>query len=143
MAKLTGKLCSYLPLIVCGAMAVSFCGRIHAQSSGEKILLARAQAHMAHGEPELAVQIWQQVLLSDPDCREAVLGIAKADMQLGKTEEEQRYQKRLLELGASPAEIQQVQSVSHVQPKSVLLEQARHLAQEGRSAEAIAAYREL
>ncbi len=143
MAKLTGTHRSYLSLIACGAMAVSFCGRIHAESSGEKILLARAQAHMAHGEPELAVQIWQQVLLSDPDCREAVLGIAKADMQLGKTEEAQRYQKRLLELGASSAEIQQVESVSHVQPKSVRLEQARHLAQEGRSAEAVAAYREL
>ena len=47
MAKLTGTHRSYLSLIACGAMAVSFCGRIHAQSSGEKILLARAQAHMA------------------------------------------------------------------------------------------------
>lgn len=99
MAKLRGKLHSYLLLVAYGAMAMSLCGRMHAQSSGEKILLGRAQSHLAHGEPELAVQTWQQVLLSDPNCREAILGIAKAEMQMGKTEEAQKYEQRLRELG--------------------------------------------
>jgi len=141
MAKLSGKRLSYLLLI--GAMAVSSFGRIYAQSGGEKILLTRAQAHLAHGEPELAVQIWQQVLLSDPTCKEAILGIAKADMQMGKTEEAQRYEQRLRELGTSAADVQQIESIPHVQPQSVRLEHARRLAQEGKYTDAMAAYREL
>jgi tetratricopeptide (TPR) repeat protein len=143
MARLSGKLCSYLLLIACVTTAASPSGRVYAQSGGEKILLERAQAHLAHGEPELAVQIWQQVLLSDPTSHEAILGIAKADMQMGKTEEAQRYEERLRELGISAAEIQQIESIPHEQPQSVRLAQARRLAQEGRSAEAVAAYREL
>jgi cellulose synthase operon protein C len=143
MVKLRSKFCSSLLFIACGAMAMSPTGRVYAQSGGEKILLARAQAHLAHGEPELAVQIWQQVLLSDPTCREAILGIAKADMQMGKTEEAQRYEERLRELGISAADVQQIESIPHAQPQSVRLEHARRLAQEGRSAEAVAAYREL
>jgi cellulose synthase operon protein C len=143
MAKLRGKLHSYLLLVAYGAMAMSLCGRIHAQSSGEKILLARAQSHLAHGEPELAVQTWQQVLLSDPNCREAILGIAKADMQMGKTEEAQKYEQRLRELGTSTADVQQIESIPHVQPQAVRLDHARRLAEQGKYADAMAAYRDL
>ena len=69
------------------------------ESPAEKILLAKAQSLVAHGHLELAIQTWQQVLLSDPTDREALLGIAKADMQLGKTEEAQKYAQRLRDLG--------------------------------------------
>jgi tetratricopeptide (TPR) repeat protein len=143
MAKLSGKVCSCLLLVACGAAAMSFSGRMYAQSSAEKILLARAQSHLAHGDLQLAVQIWQQVLLSDPSCREAILGIAKADMQMGKSAEAQKYEQRLREIGTSAADVQQIESIPRQQPQSVRLDHARGLAEQGRYADAVAAYRDL
>ncbi len=140
MAKSSHKLCCCVLLLACGA---SFSGGLYAQSTAEKILLARAQAHMAHGDPELAVQVWRQVLLSDPACREAILGIAKADMQMGKTAEAQQFEQRLRELGATGADVQKIESIPHQQPQSVRLDQARRLAAQGKYTEAMTAYRDL
>ena len=116
---------------------------LSAESAGEKILLAKAQSLVAHGHLELAVQTWQQVLLSDPSDREALLGIAKADMQLGKTEEAQKYAQRLRDLGNSSTDLAQIEAMPHVQPQSVRLNDARRLAQQGKYVDAMKVYRGL
>jgi Flp pilus assembly protein TadD len=116
---------------------------LSAESPAEKVLLAKAQSLLAHGHLDLAIQTWQQVLLSDPTDREALLGIAKADMQLGKTEEAQRFAQRLRDLGASSADLSQIEAMPHVQPPSVRLKQARSLAQQGKYADAMKVYRDL
>jgi tetratricopeptide (TPR) repeat protein len=102
--------------------------RLCAESPAEKMLLAKAQSLVAHGHLELAIQTWQQVLLSDPADREALLGIAKADMQLGKTEEAQKYEQQLRDLGNSSADVAQIEAMPHVQSQSVRLNDARRLA---------------
>jgi cellulose synthase operon protein C len=125
------------------ALAAGLCGPLHAQSSAEKMLLAKAQSLVAHGHLELAVQTWQQVVLSDPSNREALLGLAKAEMQLGKTEEAEKYAQRLRDLGNSSADLARIESMPHVQPQAVRLNDARRLTQQGRYAEAMKIYREL
>jgi len=113
------------------------------QSNAEKVLLVKAQSLVAHGHLDLAVQTWQQVLLSNPANREALLGIAKADMQLGKTEEAQKYMQRLRDLGNSSGDLAQIAAMPQVQPQSVRLIEARRLAQHGRYTDAMKIYHDL
>ena len=86
MVKMSGNACPKLLLMASCALAMGLSSRLSAESPAEKMLLTKAQSLVAHGHLDLAVQTWQQVLLSDPNDREALLGIAKADMQLGKTD---------------------------------------------------------
>ena len=54
-----------------------------AQASPERtrqILIANAQALESRGRPDMAIQIWQQILLSDPKNVEALAGLAR-DLQ--------------------------------------------------------------
>src|ERR1700761_2364575 len=81
-----------------------------AQSPAEKTLLARAQSLAAGGQLDIAVQIWQQVLLADATSQEALAGIAKADMQMGKTGEAEKYLDRFRRAGGSSEEIATIQA---------------------------------
>jgi Flp pilus assembly protein TadD len=143
MVRMSGKI--YLRLLVMAscALAIGLSNHLFAESPAEKVLLTKAQSLLAHGHLELAIQTWQQVLLSDPANREALLGIAKGDMQLGKTEEAQKFAQRLRDLGASAADLGQIEAMPHVQPPSVRLKQARSLAQQGKYADAMKVYRDL
>ncbi len=143
MVRMSGKAYLRLLLMASCALGMGLCNRLSAESPAEKVLLAKAQSLVAHGHLELAVQTWQQVLLSDPAEREALLGIAKADIQLGKTEEAQKFAQRLRDLGASSADLGQIEAMPHVQPPSVRLKQARSLAQQGKYVDAMKVYREL
>jgi len=143
MVKLSGKACPKLLLMASCVLAMGLSNRLCAESPAEKMLLAKAQSLVAHGHLELAIQTWQQVLLSDPADREALLGIAKADMQLGKTEEAQKYEQQLRDLGNSSADVAQIEAMPHVQSQSVRLNDARRLAQQGKYADAMKVYRDL
>jgi cellulose synthase operon protein C len=143
MAKLSGNACPKLLLLATCALAMGLARPLSAQSTAEKILLSKAQSLVAHGHLELAVQTWQQVLLSDPTDRDALVGIAKADMQLGKTEEAQKYVQKLRELGNGSADLAQIEAMPHVGTQSARLNEARHLAQRGKYAEAMKIYRDL
>ena len=127
--RLSGNVCPKLLLLATCALAMGLARPLYAQSTAEKILLSKAQSLVAHGHLELAVQTWQQVLLSDPTDRDALLGIAKADMQLGKTEEAQKYVQRLRDLGSGSADLAQIEAMPHVGTQSARLNEARRLAQ--------------
>ena len=114
MVKMSGNTGPKLLLMASCALAMGLSSRLSAESPAEKMLLAKAQSLVAHGHLDLAVQTWQQVLLSDPNDREALLGIAKADMQLGKTQEAQKYAQRLRDLGNSSADLAQIEAMPHV-----------------------------
>jgi tetratricopeptide (TPR) repeat protein len=143
MVRLRGKIRPEVLLIASCVMVTSLSGHLYAQSAAERVLLAKAQSLVAHGHLELAVQTWQQVLLSDPAEREALLGIARADMQLGKREEAKVYIQRLRNLGSNSAELAEIETMPNMQPQSVRLNDARRLAQEGRYADAMKSYRDL
>jgi cellulose synthase operon protein C len=115
----------------------------HAQSAAEKALLAKAKSLADTGHLNIAVQTWQQVLLADNTNKEALAGLAKADMRLGKTEEANKYLDRLRAAGGSPAEIAQIQAMQGGQPQPVQLRKAAQLAQQGQYAEAMRIYRKV
>lgn len=132
-------------LLIAATCCLSLCSPrdMSAQSSGEQVLLGKAQTLASKGHLEMAVQTWQQVLLADPNNHEALLGIAKADMQLGKTDEARKYLDRLRAAGGSPAEIAKIQAMPNVASKNERLSQAASLAQAGRYADAMRIYRDV
>jgi cellulose synthase operon protein C len=138
-----GTACEKLLLLASCALVIGYPGRLYGQSAAEKVLLAKAQSLVAHDHLDLAIQTWQQVLLSDPTQREALIGIAKAEIQLGKPEEAQKYTQRLRDLGSSSADLAQIQAMPRVQPQAERLANARRLATQGKSADAMKVYRDL
>lgn len=130
-------------LLIVATCCLSLCctWNMSAQSSGEQVLLSKAQTLAAKGHLEMAVQTWQQVLLADPNSHEALLGIAKADMQLGKTDEARKYLDQLRAAGGNAADIAKIQAMPGVAPRNERLNQAASLAQAGRYADAMRIYR--
>ena len=143
MEKLKSKIYRWLLWTALAAAAVGAPDRLLATSPAEQALLAKAQALAAHGHLNLAVQTWQQALLSDPQNKEALAGIARAEMRLGKPKEAQRYLDRLRALGADAAAIGHIASMSDVQPPAVRLEEASRLAQSGKYTEAMRIYHDI
>lgn len=143
MEKLSRNLWRWLlPASICITVAAAPCCLL-ASSTAEQALLTRAQSLATHGHLDMAVQTWQQVLLSDPNNKDALAGIAKADMQLGKPAEAEKYVNRLRALGASAATVGQIEAMPRVQPQEVRIEEARSLAQAGKYAEAMRIYHDV
>jgi len=133
-------------LLVCTALGMAILGkpgRLLSAPSAEDALLARAQGLASHGHLDMAIQVWQQVLLSDPQSKDALAGIARADMQLGTTQDAQNYLDRLRAAGGTSATIAQIVGMPHVQPPAVRLDQARRLVESGKYEEALRIYRDI
>lgn len=141
MVKLSCRYVRYALLAVVCVLSAAWSTGACAQSSAEKALLTKAQSLAASGHLNMAVQTWQQVLLVDASNQEALLGIAKADMQLGKNDEARQYLDRLRAAGGNPADIARIQAMPSLQPQAVQLSQAAQLAQQGKAAEAMVIYR--
>ena len=127
-------------LVVAAAGSPCF---VHAASQAEQALLARAQSLAEHGQLDIAIQTWQQVLLSDPNSKDALAGIARAEMQLGRAKDAEPYLDKLRSLGGSGQVIAQIEAMPHVQPPSQRLDDAQRLAQKGDYADAMKTYRQI
>ena len=143
MEKLNSSFHRRILLTAIGALAIGAPCYLPAQTAGEKALLAKAQSLASHGRLDMAVQTWQQVLLSNPNNTDALAGIAKADMQLGKPDEARQYLDRLRAAGGNPSAVAQIQAMPRVAPQSERLSEASRLAQNGQYAEAMRIYRDV
>jgi len=143
MEKVNRNVCRNLLLVAACAFSLGLARSVPAQSTAERALLTKAQSLASSGHLDMAVQTWQQVLLANPGNREALLGIAKADMQLGNTEEANKYLDRLRAAGGNAADIARIKAMPDVAPRNVRLSQAASLAQSGRYADAMRIYRDV
>jgi Tfp pilus assembly protein PilF len=125
-----------VPVIAHPAMAQGDAGAIHT-------LLERAKYLEAHGHPDIAAQAWQQVLLSDPQNREALAGLAKADMQLGRTEDARGYLDRLKAIGGNSADVQAIENMPVVKSRDARLDAAVRAARAGDYAGAVRIYQQV
>jgi tetratricopeptide (TPR) repeat protein len=123
--------------------SLAFQARAEDSSSAVRALLARARTLAAHGHLEIAVQTWQQVLLSEANNLEALRGIADADMQLGRKKEAQIYLDRLKRAGGSETEVNRIAEMQDLAPQQDRLAQAGKLARAGQYAQAMQIYREI
>ena len=143
MEKLNRKFHRRILLTIIGTLAIGVPCSLPAQSTAEKVLLSKAQSLAASGRLDMAVQTWQQVLLSNPKNIEALTGIAKADMQLGKQDEARQYLDQLRAAGGSAATISQIEGMPHLAPQSDRLKEAGRLAESGQSVQAMKIYRDI
>src|SRR5579885_2776894 len=143
MEKLTRQSARICTLALLCAFSIGTSTPALAQSASEKALLAKAQKLAESGHLDMAAQTWEQVLLADPNNREALLGISKADMQLGKTADARRYLDRLRAAGGTQQEITKILETPRTQSRSERLEEAGRYAQEGNYSEAMRVYREV
>ena len=112
-------------------------------SSARTILVENAQALEARGRPDLAIQVWQQILLSDPNNTVALAGLARDLRLIGSVDKSNQALDRLRRINPSNPEIARIESLSGTETESDQLRRAGQLAREGRVQDAMRIYRQL
>lgn len=108
-----------------------------------KSLLDKARAFKAQGRMDLAVQTWQQILLTAPNNPDALSGLARAAKLDGNTALSNSYLERLRTINPNDPNIARTQSLSIQQSQITQLQQAGKLADAGQYAAAMAIYRQI
>ncbi|MGD0520657.1 MAG: cellulose synthase subunit BcsC-related outer membrane protein [Terracidiphilus sp.] len=107
------------------------------------ILLQKAHALESRGRPDMAIQIWQQILLSDPKNTEALAGLAKDYKLTGSPEKSSEALDRLRAINPNDPNITRIEDMASMRSQSEALRQAGELASQGKLDDAMRIYREL
>jgi tetratricopeptide (TPR) repeat protein len=107
------------------------------------ILVEKAHELESRGRPDMAIQIWQQVLLSDPKNVGALGGLAKDLKLIGATDKANDALERLRKINPNDANIPKVQALPSTRVESEQLHRAGELARQGKLDDAMRIYREL
>lgn len=107
------------------------------------ILIEKAHALEARGRPDMAIQLWQQILLSDPKSTEALAGLAKDYKLIGSADQSNAALDRLRSVNPDDPNIGRIAALSSTRVQSDRLRQAGEMARQGKPDEAMKIYREL
>ncbi|MFP5235859.1 MAG: cellulose synthase subunit BcsC-related outer membrane protein [Acidobacteriota bacterium] len=108
-----------------------------------QILISNAHALESRGRPDMAVQVWQQVLLSDPNNAEALAGLARDLRMTGQIRQSQTTLEKLKKVNPNSPEIGKIQGLTTSTQQNGRLRQAGALAAAGHNEDAMRIYREL
>ncbi len=108
-----------------------------------QILVANAHALESRGRPDMAIQIWQQILLSDPKNPEALAGLARDYRLSGSLKESDAALEKLRAVSPNDPNIPKIQALTSTRLQSDRLRQAGELARQGKNEDAMRIYREL
>jgi tetratricopeptide (TPR) repeat protein len=108
-----------------------------------EILVEKAHALESRGRPDMAIQLWQQILLSDPRNSEALAGLAKDLKLIGSGDKATEALERLRKLNPNDPNIAKIQALSSTRAESDQLQKAGDLARQGRLDDAMRIYRQL
>lgn len=106
-------------------------------------LIAKGHALEARGRPDMALQLWQQVLLSDPNNADALAGVARDYKLMGRAAQASQALDRLRAAHPHDPNIGRIQALSSTANQSAQLQQAGNLARQGRADDAMRIYRQL
>ena len=107
------------------------------------ILVDKARALEARGRPDMAIQLWQQILLSDPRNTDALAGLAKDYKMIGNKAQSDEALDRLRAVNPNDPNIGRIASMTSTRVQSDRLREAGELARQGKSEAAMNIYREL
>jgi tetratricopeptide (TPR) repeat protein len=107
------------------------------------VLVQKGHALEARGRPDMAIQLWQQILLSDPNNAEALAGLAKDLKLVGNSDQANATLDRLRKVNPSDPNIARIQSLSSTRAQSDQLRAAGDLARQGKVDQAMRIYRAL
>jgi tetratricopeptide (TPR) repeat protein len=108
-----------------------------------RVLIEKAHALEARGRPDMAIQSWQQILLSDPNNTEALGGLARDYKLIGSGDQSNSALERLRRVNPNDPNIGKIASLNSTRAQSDRLRQAGELARQGKPEEAMKIYREL
>jgi cellulose synthase operon protein C len=103
----------------------------------------KAHALESRGRPDMAIQIWQQILLSDNKNTEALAGLAKDYKLTGAPEKSSEALDRLRAISPNDPNIAKIEGMASMRSQSDALHQAGDLARAGKLDDAMRIYREL
>ena len=117
---------------------------LHAQkgSDAEKVLIDKAKALEARGRPDIAVQVWQQILLSDPNNPQALEGVARDYRLSGNSAASDEALGKLRKINPGNPNINSIQGLTSNKTRDARLSQAGALAKAGNAEGAMRIYRE-
>ncbi|KAA6465133.1 tetratricopeptide repeat protein [Acidobacteria bacterium AB60] len=108
-----------------------------------QILVTNAHALESRGRPDMAIQLWQQILLSDPKNPEALAGLARDYKLSGQAKEADAALDKLRAANPNDPNISKIQALTSTRTQSDRLRQAGELARQGKNDDAMRIYREL
>jgi tetratricopeptide (TPR) repeat protein len=125
----------------------------HAQNAGAKrpaetaaaarnLMVEKGHALEARGRPDLAIQVWQQVLVSDPNNVESLAGMAR-DLKLTGSDKAIEALDRLRKASPNNPDIAKIEALAGTHAESAELRQAGDLARQGKTEEAMRLYKQL
>jgi len=114
----------------------------NAPEATRAILIQKAHALEARGLPDMAIQLWQQVLLSDPKNAESLAGLAR-DLKLSGSGQAIEALDRLRKVNPNDPNIAKIQALASTPAESADLRQAGDLARQGKADDAMRIYRQL
>jgi tetratricopeptide (TPR) repeat protein len=117
-------------------------GQAPKQSDAEKTLIQKAQALENRGRPDIAVQVWQQILAADPNNQLALQGVARDYRLSGNSSASDAALDKLRKINPSDPNISRIQGLSSNKTRDVRLGQAGALAKAGNPEAAMRIYRE-
>ncbi len=103
----------------------------------------KARALESRGRPDMAIQLWQQILLSDPQNTDALAGLAKDYKLIGSDALANQTLDRLRAISPNDPDIARIQSMSSSSQETEQLRQAGDLTRQGRNDDAMRIYRQL
>jgi len=106
------------------------------------MMVEKAHVLEARGRPDLAIQLWQQILLSDPNNTESLEGLAR-DLKLAGSEKAIEALDRLRKAHPNDPNIAKIQAMASTRAENAQLRQAGDLAREGRVEDAMRLYKQL
>lgn len=111
-------------------------------SEAERALIEKAQALESRGRPDIAVQVWQQILLSDANNALALAGVARDYRLSGNSTASDEALDKMRRINPSDPNIGKIQSLTSNKTRDVRLGQAGALAKAGNPDAAMRIYRE-
>jgi len=108
-----------------------------------KLLVEQARALDARGRPDMAIQLWQQILLSDPNNVDALAGLARDYKSAGLSEKANDVLERLRRVNPNDPNIAKIAQMTSTHAQSESLRQAGELARQGKPDAAMQIYRGL
>lgn len=125
--------------------ALASTGRSPAQGAGSEktrqTLIANARSFETRGRPDLALQIWQQVLFSDAKNAEALAGVARDYKLMGKNTEANAALDRLRAAYPNDPNIAKIAALQSAPAQDSALKSAGDLARSGNNEQAMQVYR--
>ena len=111
--------------------------------STRNVLVEKARSTENRGRPDLALQLWQQILLSEPLNVEALAGMARCYKLTGDNDKATEALNQLRAVNPSDPNIARIQAMVSSQAESDQLKKAGQLSQQNKPEEAMAVYRKL